>query len=300
MNKPTLFVEFFDKYKKICFSILQIINKQGRGVFFTITGLRSHFRISSAKTPETGVFREEPFHRASDRFSFVPSSEFLFDHSNCEDFFADVRSQSLTQRTDLVLFREAIRKAQNEGIESFSFNIDLLSAFDPNFAKEASLVCFEEGFENKSAIFFEITEHSDFPEGADPKVLHAFGEQGFRLAVDDFIPFNPREVERLGVLAPYASMIKFDHSVVDRYLQGERSEMLDLVARYRAEYPSHIMVIEGVSLKKLEESPALVKDFSRAGIDLIQEYTPRAKDPVFSYKAIPAAKQGSLLQRACA
>lgn len=246
------------------------------------------------------MFREEPFHRASDRFSFVPSREFLFDHDNCEGFFADVRSQALTQRTDLVLFREALRKAQKEDVESFSFNIDLISAFDPNFVKEASLICFEEGFYNRSSIFFEITEHSEFPEGADPKVLNAFGENGFRLAVDDFVPFNPREVERLAVLAPYASMIKFDHSVVDRYMQGEREGMLGLVAAYRAEYPGHIMVLEGVSAKKLGESPELVNDFSAAGIDLIQEYTPRAKDRAFSYMPAKSAPSSSILQRACA
>jgi len=238
------------------------------------------------------MFRTEPFIPVSTRFGQFPECEVLLNHDDCEAFFQNVRHLEGTLDTDLQLFQKALAHLKKEGVRAFSFNIDLITALHSDFAARACLIAIQEGFIEKSRIVLEITEHTAIPEGADLEVLAEMKKMGFKVALDDFDPFDPDMVERFGRLAPYADIIKFDHSVGERFSQGEAELVLQTIRHYRAVYPDKVMVIEGVSEQAMANKSSYVYAMRDAGIDVAQIYTPKVSQER-SYQAMVGSKPES-------
>ncbi len=246
----------------------------------SIRDLSNHFQISAVGRPSSGedpMFRSEKFYTSYGVDHLVPSCEILLNRSDCEDFFQGVRHRRESLHTDLFLFGKALdyANAQDKSIGSFSFNIDLSSALEPSFAARASLICSEKGFFDRSKIYFEITEHAEIPEGARVEVLQNFKAHGFRLAIDDFNPYIPEQVERLEKLAPYAEIIKFDHAMIEKCVAGHAEDVYGQIAQYRTLYPDQVFVQEGLTSEMLYLRPAYLKDLAKSGIELFQHYVPQ-------------------------
>jgi EAL domain-containing protein (putative c-di-GMP-specific phosphodiesterase class I) len=248
----------------------------------SIVNLRQYFEAANTNGQGRPMFRYEEFHRIGASGGDFPACEVLFNHHNCEDFFRNVRDMDHSTETDVYLFRQALAMMRKEGIRTFSFNIDLSTALNADFAARASLIASELGFYNKSDIVLEITEHAAIPDGADLEILGRIRQMGFRIAIDDFNPFDDEMVARFEQLIPYADIVKFDHSVGDRFQDGDWEGVSTTIAAYRQAYPEKILVLEGVSKQAHGNQDSYVYALRDAGIDVAQIYTPqaRAKQPV--------------------
>ncbi|HPQ51014.1 MAG TPA: EAL domain-containing protein [Alphaproteobacteria bacterium] len=236
--------------------------------------LCSYFRFNAASRKGAQVFRVEHFYPISNVRSGVPECEFLLNHDDCEGFFKEVRDQRNSYGTDMFLFDLVLKNAQDIGVRRFSFNIDLASAFEPDFAESAQKSCLDCGF-LPSGVVFEITEHAEIPEGASEAVLLNILDHGFGIAIDDFDPYKPQQVERLARLASYARILKFDHSLGERFAKGQAEQVVAEILKYRALYPDKIFVLEGVSPEALGDQNSYLYELGRAGIDVAQEFVPK-------------------------
>ncbi len=255
----------------------------------SIESLSGYFQINAFGRPsrmKDPMFRSEKFYTSCGVDHLVPSCEILLNHPDCEDFFQGVRGRRESLQTDLFLFGKALDYAndQDDAIGSFSFNIDLSSALDPSFAARASLICSARGFFDRTKIFFEITEHAEIPEGARVNVLRNFKAQGFKLAIDDFNPYIPEQVERLEKLAPYADIIKFDHAMIEKCARERGEDVYDTISRFRELYPDQLFVQEGMTSEMIENRPDYLKKLANAGIDLFQHYVPQKERRDFDHQ----------------
>lgn len=241
----------------------------------SIVNLRQYFEAANTNGQGRPMFRYEEFHRIGALGKDFPTCEVLFNHHDCEDFFRNVRDMDHSTETDLYLFRQALTMMKQLGIGKFSFNIDLSTALNPEFATRASLIASELGFHNKSDVVLEITEHAAIPEGADLEILGRIRQMGFRIAIDDFDPFKADMVARFKQLVPYADIIKFDHSVGDKFINGDAEEVLATIKSYRHAYPNQSLVLEGVSKQAHADQQSYIYALRDAGIDVAQIYTPQ-------------------------
>lgn len=250
----SLSMKSLTQYPLRAFNVLEIWNK-----FMPQLSLRPRFLNYAREDMPGGVtasgFRHESYVGISSVGPEQTIHELLVDlkGQDNETFFTDIAKSGQGAVADSYLVFKALDHAKEKNLFPVAINIYLESACNYDFIDSVTdylnAHCLSAG-----DVVFELLEH-DIPSAGDD--LSAIGyacEKGIRFALDDFDPRVTGQIERLEILAPYCSFIKFDKKALWDFKAGLFEALPEVVKDIRSEHPLIQFIAEGVDQAFIKEN----------------------------------------------